>query len=199
MIASLRGAMTHRDADSAVIEVKGVGYEVLTTGRNLDEWANEDAELMVWIRTIVREDAFILFGFSSHQERALFNTLIGINKVGPKLALATLDTLAPDELAQAVHAGDFATLSRVPGVGKKTAQRMVLELKDKLSTEWSAPGHTGGTYKAPAVNDPLKLALARLGYTRSEISTAINCLEADGLGVDKAIGTRIRAALKVLS
>ncbi len=198
MIASLRGAMSHREADSAVIEVEGVGYEVLTTGRNLDEWANEDAELMIWIQTIVREDAFILFGFSSRQERALFKTLIAINKVGPKLALATLDTLAPDELARAVHAGDFATLSRVPGVGKKTAQRMVLELKDKLSTEWSAPGHTGTVSKSPA-NDPLKLALVRLGYTRSEISTAVNRLEADGLGVDKAIGTRIRAALKVLS
>ena len=135
------------------------------------------AERTLHISTVVREDAFLLYGFDTVEQRDTFEVLRGVNKIGPKVALAVLSTLGPADLVRAVAAEDLTALSRVPGVGRKTASRMVLELKGKLpeAFEVDVSGTAAGAAAPPSSTgpDPLVLALARLDYRKTEIDQAL--------------------------
>ena len=133
MIASLRGHIVHKDQLGAVIECAGVGYGLAMSGRALAKLPVGDTPTFVLVHTHVSQDALRLFGFADGAERDAFLLLIGVNGVGPRLALAILSELAPQDLGAVVAAGDKAALTRISGVGKKTAERLLLELKDRLT------------------------------------------------------------------
>lgn len=200
MIAMLRGVVVAAGADHLVVDVRGVGYRVHVPAPMLGG-AVADEERTLHISTIVREDAFLLYGFDTVEARDTFDVLRGVNKIGPKVALAVLSTLAPRELVRAVAAEDLTALSRVPGIGRKTASRMVLELKGKLPEAFEADGAAtaAGAVQpaAPAAGpDPLVLALARLDYRKTEIDRALGQVPGPD---DASLEDRLRAALRVLA
>lgn len=193
MIARLRGEVVEREPGRLVVDVNGVGYEVWVPTR-VAEAAREQVTLRV--HTAVREDAITLYGFATAEEKATFEKLIAVSGIGPKLGLACLSGLDADAFARAVNAGDLRTLSQVPGVGKKTAERIVLELKGKLVA--SAPLGPVGTPVARPADDALPLALAQLGYKRSEIDVAVAHLVELGKA-DAPLAERIQISLQRLS
>jgi Holliday junction DNA helicase RuvA len=194
MIGRLRGEVAEVSPDKLVVDVGGVGYEVLVPGRTV-VGARLGQPVLLHVHTAVREDAITLYGFETSAERTCFEQLLGVNGVGPRLALSALGALTPDALARAVNGGDVRTLTGIPGVGKKTAERIVLELKGKLD---GGPAGTTAAPRAAAPDDALPLALAQLGYKRSEIDAALARLEADGLGAAPA-DQRLAAALRHFS
>lgn len=195
MIGRLRGAMVWREGNRAILDVNGVGYAISAPGRTLDAWTEEGTEITAIISTQVREDAITLFAFESFEERAVFLVLLGVNKVGAKLALATLDALDPGSLVRAVETDDVVTLCRIPGVGKRTAQRLALELKGKLPAVGFAPTAARSAGPVAAGPDAFDMALTRLGWTRAEVDAARGRVAEAGLD-DAPVGERVRAALK---
>lgn len=171
MIARLRGEVVERGPGWLVVDVAGVGYEVLVPAR-VGESARDTVTLLV--HTAVREDAITLYGFATTEEKSAFVALTGVSGIGPKLGLACLSGLTVDALARALNAGDIRTLSAVPGIGKKTAERLILELKGKLVASALPAG--GVAVAAPRSDDTLPLALAQLGYKRAEIDLALSHL-----------------------
>ncbi len=169
MIARLSGRLVEKQATHLVVDVHGVGYDVqvpLSTFYHLPE---PGAEVTLRIHTHVREDALALFGFATSLELQLFERLIAISGIGPKLALAVLSGIDPVDLVRAVHAGDVGRLTMIPGVGKKTAERIGLELKDRLPQQLAA--ELGAGTGAPAGDGELRAdlvsALLNLGYHRT--------------------------------
>lgn len=193
MIARLRGEVVERSAGRLVVDVNGVGYEVFVPTR-VGEAARDQVTLLV--HTSVREDAITLFGFATNDEKNCFEALIGVSGIGPKLGLACLSGLDAPALARAVNAGDVRALSQVSGIGKKTAERMVLELKGKLSAA-EVDGVGPGVVVKP-VDDSLPLALAQLGYKRSEIDLALSHLAELGKAA-APLPERIQVSLQRLS
>ncbi|MBN2801420.1 MAG: Holliday junction branch migration protein RuvA [Deltaproteobacteria bacterium] len=192
MIGWLRGRLLEQDGDTALIDVGGVGYAVHAPARVLSDWASSDAPVEAWVSTQVREDAITLYGFPSLAERKVFDLLLTVNKVGPKVSLATLDTFSPAELSQAVQKQDITALSRIPGVGKRTAQLMALELEKKLIVDFE-PAATAGP--APKATRPLEQALQGLGYRRSEIDAV---LQDPTFDPDAPVEAQIKVALSLL-
>jgi holliday junction DNA helicase RuvA len=192
MIARLSGILAEVSADSAVIDVAGVGYQLLASARTLDAFGPIGSEVVVLTELQVREDAWTLFGFGSAAERDSFRALTSIQGVGGRLAMAILSTISPDELARAVAQDDKATIGRANGVGPKLAARIANELQGKL-----APGGLGGGTPAPragAAADALS-ALANLGFRPADASAAVNAAE-DELGEDASLDALVRLALK---
>jgi len=176
MIGRLTGRVVGEDADGALIlDVGGVGYEVKTPVGTLGraERAGVDG-VVLHVHTHVREDALELFAFGSEGERDVFRLLIGVQKIGPKIALGLLSALPPADLAAAIGAGDLVRLSRVPGIGRKTAERLVLELKDKLTRGRVAGAAAKGTGPDPAAR--LVGALVNMGYRSAEAEQAVTAL-----------------------
>ena len=194
MIARLSGTLAETSADGAVIDVAGVGYQVLCSARTLDSLGPVGGEVLLLTELQVREDAWTLFGFGSPAERDTFRALTSIQGVGGRLAMAILSALSPDELARAVAQDDKAMIGRANGVGPKLAARIANELQGKLS----APG-LGGT-SAPrggAAADALS-ALANLGFKPAEASAAVNAAQ-DELESDASLDALVRLALKKAS
>ncbi len=193
MIARLTGTLAELTADGAVIDVAGVGYNVLMSGRTLDGLGGVGSEVLVLTELQVREDQWTLFGFGSAAERDSFRALTSVQGVGGRLALAILSILSPDELARAIANGDKAMVGRASGVGPKLAQRITNELAGKLG----APG-LGGSATAPArqgaANDALS-ALANLGFKPAEASAAVAAAQ-DELGADATLDALVRLALR---
>ena len=179
MIGRLNGKVVSEEADGTVVlDVNGVGYDLTTPLGTLGRAHRDpaDGRTVLLVHTHVREDALELFGFASELERRVFRLLIGVPNVGPKIALGTLSALPPEELAQAVHAGDVARLSRVPGIGKKTAERLILELKGKLSQpETARPLRTDPTQGGDTAAR-LAGALTNMGYRAAEADRAVKAL-----------------------
>lgn len=174
MIAFLEGRVVERGGDRVVISVGGTGYEVLAPTSTLSKLPPVGKTTRVSTRLVVREDQMILYGFSTSEERGLFDLLVGVNGVGPKVALAFLSALAPDAFRRAVIAGDVAALTIVPGVGKKVAQRVVLDLKDRLG---------GDAEVAEVAEGPLadvRDALLSLGLSPQEASEAMAGMSPNG-------------------
>lgn len=159
MIARLRGKLAEKEPSRVVIDVHGVGYEVHIPLTTFTALPDSGAEVSVDIYTHVREDALSLFGFSSRQERRVFERLIGVSGIGPRLAVTILSGGSVESLVGAIRRGDLARLTSIQGVGKKTAERIVLELKDKLQE------FTMEAAKVPVESDVLS-ALENLGYSR---------------------------------
>jgi len=163
MIAHLRGTLISRHPARVVVEVHGVGYEVQVPVGTFAQLPPPGSEAALHIHTHVREDAILLFGFAAAAEKQLFEKLITVNGVGPKLALAILSGLAPEDLGRALRASDYARLTAIPGVGKKTAERLVIELRDKIPAGLEAEPASA----APAPGSPAEdvvSALVNLGY-----------------------------------
>lgn len=199
MIAWLRGEVVRREGDLAVIATGGVGYAVHAPRRVLDGWSETNGPIEAHVSTQVREDAITLYGFATPTEQVAFERLLSVSGIGPRLALAALDTLTVSELAGAVASGDTQVLTRIPGVGKRTAQRMVLELESKLPEVIDIPGETVVPAAVPSGNaNTLVLALGRLGYSRTEISRVEAALTREGIGREEPIEARLRAALRIL-
>ncbi len=207
MIGRLVGQVVEETADGAVVlDVRGVGYEV-TVPLGAVGRAPPDAEgaVTLFVHTHVREDAFLLYGFASREERAVFRQLIGIPNIGPKIALSILGALSIADLAAAVARGETARLTTVPGVGKKTAERICLELKDKLlahvpvtaaAPRPAAPG-SAGALPSRGKAELLHGALTRMGFRPAEADRAVTSL---GGRVEEApLAELVREALAVLS
>ena len=198
MIAHLQGTILDKGTQTTIIDVNGVGYEVFAPSSVLSQWSLND-EVSAHIATVVREDAFQLFGFSSKSQKSAFDTLRSVNKIGAKLALTILSHLDVNQLSTAIQTKNSAILSSVPGIGKKTAERMCLELKDKIIADANLPATTGlGTQPSPKRDDPLKLALAQLDYRKSEIDIALRSEAVPDMD-DASLQERLRAALRVLA
>ena len=174
MIAHLRGRMIEKSPNQAVVECGGVGYEVTISVSTFSALPKEGAEAALYVYTHVREDQIALFGFAERQERRLFERLLTISGIGPKLAITVLSGISAERLVGAIRAQDHAMLTRIPGIGKKTAERVVLELKDKLDDLAAAiPETTGGGRRFGPVGDDALSALVNLGYPRAVAQRAI--------------------------
>lgn len=197
MIAMLRGSLVGASGNRGVLDVNGVGYEVFATATALERWRASGEAVQVHVSTQVREDAIALYGFDSDRERLAFLALLTVTGIGPKVGLAALDALGVDGLSAAVAGDDLRALAGISGVGKKTAQRLALELKGKLPAPEFAATARSPVRVAP--DDPLPLALARLGYTKSEIDRVLTALADAGIPTDADVGERLRHALKFVS
>ena len=171
MIAHLRGRLLFKRPNQAVIETAGVGYDVAISVPTFSELPQEGSEVSLFIHTHVREDAIALFGFLRAEEKQLFEKLISVSGIGPKLAITVLSGMSFSAVVVAIRSNDLAALTRIPGVGKKTAEWMVLELRDKLE-------QFGGAAAAPArasspVEEDVLSALVNLGYQKAAVERAI--------------------------
>lgn len=191
MIASVQGVVARREHDSVVIVVGGVGLDITTT-HTATEKCQEGETAMLYTRLIVREDLMALYGFGSESEREMFDTLLKVSGIGPKLAIHILSNLSLDNLRSAIASDKPEMLTRVPGVGKKTAQKIVLELKDKIPT--SIDGLVIGEFDT--TNQDVMDALTSLGFSIVEVQRAIQSLPASA---PKDVQERIRLCLQSLS
>lgn len=166
--------MIEKSPNQAVVECGGVGYEVTISVSTFSALPKEGAEAALYVYTHVREDQIALFGFSERQERRLFERLLTISGIGPKLAITVLSGISAERLVGAIRAQDHAMLTRIPGIGKKMAERVVLELKDKLDDLAAAiPETTRGGRRLGPVGDDALSALVNLGYPRAVAQRAI--------------------------
>jgi len=193
MIAHLRGRLIAKRPNQAVVEVTGVGYDVTITIPTFSDLPAAGNEVALHIYTHVREDAIALFGFLRAEEKQLFEKLIQVSGIGPKLAITILSGMPAAEMVSAIRAGDIARLTRIPGIGKKTAERMVLELRDKLE---------GFAESRPAklvtpVEEDVLSALVNLGYQRVAAERALAA--AAGNGQTTSFDVLFRDALSTLS
>jgi holliday junction DNA helicase RuvA len=179
MIAHLRGRILEKHPSHVILEAAGVGYEVTISVPSFSGLPAEGAEVSLYIHTHVREDTLALYGFLRREEKQLFERLIGVSGIGPKLAITVLSGIAADALVTALRGNDLASLTRIPGVGKKTAERMVLELRDKLDGLAAAPAPPPAT----RMEEDVVSALVNLGYQRVSAEQAVKrALEKAGIG-----------------
>jgi len=169
MIAHLTGTVRHLSTEKVVLEVGGVGYSISITPRTSTHIVM-GSEVSLSTTLIVREDSMTLFGFLDSRDRDIYETLQSVTGIGPKVALAITGALAPDELARAISMEDIAAIEKVPGIGRKGAQRLILELKGKLVSDTATPRLATHS----AVRDQLLSALTGLGFTAKESDIAIN-------------------------
>ena len=185
MIALLEGTLAEKGAGRVVMSVGGVGYEVTVTGPTLTTLPPQGRPARLYTRLQVRDDAMVLYGFASPDERSLFDHLVTVTGVGPKMAVAVLSSLTADTLRRAIASGDADALCTAPGVGKKVAGRIILDLKDKLGT----PGEESGTGPIGEVRE----ALLALGLSSQEAREALGSISPNG---DRSVEELLRLALR---
>ncbi len=187
MIAHLRGTLLEKHPNQVIIECGGVGYDVTIPVTTFSRLGDVGQEVKLRIHTQVREDAFSLFGFASLDEKRLFEKLIGVSGIGPKLAVTVLSGLAASDLVAALRTGDLARLVKIPGVGKKTAERMVLELRDKVDGLGAGGSALPVVPRGPvftALEEDILSALGNLGCARPNAEAALQRAQAAGVGSD---------------
>jgi Holliday junction DNA helicase RuvA len=195
VIAHLRGRLLRKAPQAVVVDVAGVGYRAVIPVSTFYRLGGEGSEVSLRIHTHVREDAIALFGFASAGEHALFERLIEVAGVGPRLAVNILSGIEADELVEALRSSDVARLVRIPGVGRKTAERLVVELKDKMPARDAGPGQPAAEGLGP--KEDLLSALANLGYSRGEAERGVErALRDDGTGRFEDL---LRRALQAVS
>ncbi len=170
MIAHLRGTLLAKHPNQAIVETHGVGYEVAISVPTFSEMPAAGSEVALHIHTHVREDALSLYGFLRLAEKHLFEKLLTVSGIGPKLAITILSGMPADEMVTAIRGGDLARLTRIPGIGKKTAERMVLELREKLPATATAEMTVA---QASPVEEDVVSALVNLGYPRAAAEKAL--------------------------
>lgn len=197
MIALLTGLIAHKSPDHIILDVHGVGYRVHIPFSTYYELPEEGGTATLHIHTSVREDAILLYGFRTRLEKSFFQLLINVSGVGPKLARDILSNIQPGPLAQALAQGDLAKLSTIPGIGKKTAERLVLELKDKVGKMdlSSLPAVDAREIPANDVSEDVLSALLNLGYKEPQVRKALAGLDASG---DVSVEVLLKQALKTL-
>lgn len=187
MIGFLEGTVVEKNGHQVLLGVGGVGYEVQVPSQALAKLPAPGRPARLFTRLHVRDDAMSLYGFSSTEERALFDDLITVNGVGPKVALAVLSVLTPDAIRRAVAAGDHTALTIVPGVGKKVASRVILDLKDRLGA--------GGDVAASGPLGEVREALLALGLSAQEAHEALSSITSDP---DRTVEQLLRDALRAV-
>ncbi|OUQ15202.1 Holliday junction branch migration protein RuvA [Lachnoclostridium sp. An138] len=207
MIAYIRGRLEYVDLEEgmAVLETGGIGYQILLSGRDLELLPSAGEEVRLYTYLQVRDDAFVLYGFFTREDRKLFGQLLGVSGIGPKGALGILSGLSADDLRFAVLADDAKTIAKAPGIGLKTAKKLILELRDKLSLEEAFEVRLAGEKAREGAEPSAGLTAARneavealtaLGYSSSEALKAVRQVEAaDGMDVEEIL----KAALKYMS
>jgi Holliday junction DNA helicase RuvA len=199
MIGRLRGIVLHKQAPDLLLDVAGVGYELLASMTTFIELPEVNNEVILFTHLIVREDAHTLYAFSSEKERALFRLLLKVNGVGPKMALAIVSGMTANEFAERVHSGDVVGLTKLPGVGKKTAERLIIEMRDRLPE----PNELSDNSDLLKPANPKKLendaieALLALGYKPAQASkmAALAIKENSTLSVEEIIRDALKASL----
>jgi Holliday junction DNA helicase RuvA len=187
MIAHLRGKLLEKHPNQVIVDTGGVGYDVTIPVSTFSSLSDAGSEVRLRIHTHVREDAIQLFGFLTAEEKTVFERLISVSGIGPKLAITVLSGLATPDLVAAIREGGVDRLVRIPGVGKKTAERMVLELKDKLDMFPTVPRGAAAVTPADAlspVEHDVLSALLNLGCQRAAAETAVRKARAAGAGTD---------------
>ncbi len=178
MIAHLRGKLLAKHPNQAIVETGGVGYDVVISVPTFSDLPAIGGEVALHIHTHVREDALALYGFLHSSEKALFEKLITVSGIGPKLAITILSGMAADEMINAIRGNDIARLTRIPGIGKKTAERMVLELRDRLALE--KHGEIAAAPALSSVEEDVLSALVNLGYQRAAAEKALASVSKSG-------------------
>ena len=197
MIAHLRGTLLAKRPNQAIVETHGVGYDVAISVPTFTEMPAAGADVALHIHTHVREDALSLYGFLRIAEKQLFEKLLTVSGIGPKLAITILSGMPVDEMVGAIRGGDLARLTRIPGIGKKTAERMVLELRDKLPAPAGASDTSMSAALASPVEEDVISALVNLGYQRAAADKAL--LAVRGGKSPQSFDVLFREALGALS
>lgn len=201
MIGRLRGTLLEKTPPSVLIEVHGVSYEVDAPMFTFYRLPDIGQEVMLYTHLVTREDAQILYGFLCEQERLLFRSLIKVSSIGPKMALAILSGIEPDAFVHCVLSNDTATLTRIPGIGKKTAERLVIEMRDRL-TDWNANAKLMpapdmiATIGNKTVQEAVS-ALVALGYKPQEASLAVSHInEHENMAIEELIRHALKSFMK---
>jgi len=201
MIGQLRGILIHKQAPDLMLDVAGVGYELLASITTFIDLPELQEEVTLFTHLIVREDAHTLYAFSSLKERALFRTLLKVNGVGPKMALAIVSGMTADEFAHLIHANDVAGLTRLPGVGKKTAERLIIEMRDRLPEPDSLPDSSDAIAPPRLRNleNEAVEALLALGYKPAQaskmVSASAKTSPAENLSVEEIVRKALKSSL----
>jgi len=196
VIAHLSGTLLEKQLQRIIVDVAGVGYDITVPLSTLYAIGETGSRVALRIHTHLSEDALRLFGFATELEQSLFERLISVSGIGPKLALSVLSGIEPGELIRAIRSSDVARLTRIPGVGKKTAERIVLELKDRLPQTGPVEPEPGVAPEADEVREDLLSALANLGYHRGSVEKAVD--KVLHTAEDRSFEPLLRATLKML-
>jgi Holliday junction DNA helicase RuvA len=200
MIARLQGTLVSKRVEGIVVDVHGVGYQVLVPLSTYYILPEVEHSVTLLTTMHIREDAWRLYGFATQEEQALFELLVSVSSIGPRLALNMLSSVAPSDLQQAIVGADIRRLQAIPGIGRKTAERVILELKDKIIHLTLAP--TGQAQMAPTADDQLLddvvSALLNLGYKRAEAEKAVQAVRRKQDGT-MALQTLLKDALQLLA
>jgi len=188
MIATLEGTLDHRGNDCVIVNVGGVGFRAYVSGHTLTQLGTVKGNVFLHTHLYIRDDAVALYGFSSTEELALFINLVSVSGIGPKAALGLLSALNPEQLVMAIASGNTDLICQAPGIGKKTAGRLVVELRGKLEKEWSETGAPLAPEGADVVS-----ALIGLGYSLSEATKAVSALSC---AEEFSLEEKIRMALQ---
>jgi Holliday junction DNA helicase RuvA len=188
MIATLEGILEYRGNDSVVVNVGGIGFRVFVSGSTLNQLGTVKGKVSLYTHLHVREDNISLYGFASDEELALFRNLISVSGVGSKAALALLSALNPEQIVMAIASGDVDLISQAPGIGKKMASRLIVELRGKLEKEWKETALPVAPESADVI-----AALTGLGYSLTEATKAVSRLPDSG---ELSLEERIRMALQ---
>ena len=195
MIGRIKGILIQKDPPMMLVDVNGVGYEIEAAARVFFELPHDGEEVTIITHMLVREDAQILYGFNNYGQRELFRKLLKVNGIGAKSALAVLSTMSVDEFVAMIQSQDVAAIVKIPGVGKKTAQRLIIEMRDKLgdvaSDDISLPGSGAqaanlGNMPATAQSEAL-IALQSLGFRPQEVNMLIKQIAKDGMSAEEII------------
>lgn len=196
MIGSLRGRLTFKQAPQIVIECGGIGYEVETPMSTFLDLPEVGAELFVFTHLLVREDAQILYGFATNDDRSLFRTLLKVNRVGAKLALGVLSAMTANDFRRCVEFEDTTTLSKIPGVGRKTAERLIVEMRDRIDISHPAKSGTAPVEGRASARSEAFDALLSLGYKPNEVNRLIGKLDTDKQSAEDIIRQALKQAAK---
>jgi holliday junction DNA helicase RuvA len=192
MIAHLRGKLIARHPNQVIVDAMGVGYDVTISVPTFSELPPTGGDVALHIHTHVREDQIALYGFLRPEEKHLFEKLISVSGIGPKLAITIISGMPTDEMTSAIRGNDVARLTKIPGIGRKTAERMVLELRDKLPP--AGPDQVHVVPSLSAVQEDVLSALMNLGYQRASAEKALSTIEKNG-----SFDAMFRAALAAMS
>jgi holliday junction DNA helicase RuvA len=194
VIGSLHGVLVEKEAPRLLVEVQGVGYEVETPMSTFLALPATGNSVRLRIHHVLREDASLLFGFATEDERSLFRALLKVNGVGPRVALAVLSGVSAQAFQQAIAHGDVGGLTRIPGVGRKTAERLLVEMRGHFS---ATPGRSGAGAVGPSPRDEALHALVALGYKTAEATRMLDAVKADaGASTEDLLRAALQGALK---